>query len=74
MAREGRFRRRLAYPREPNPRPALRRYLYFSDAGFLPRIAWADAPLELLFGKLVVPADAAVVTWDSIPPFYRCAA
>ena len=56
------------------PRPALRRYLYFSDAGFLARVAWADAPLELLFGKLVVPADAAVVTWDSIPLFYRCAA
>ncbi len=56
------------------PGPALRRYLYFSDAGFVPRVAWADAPLELLFGKLVVPADAAVVTWDSIPLFYRCAA
>ena len=41
--------------------------MYFSDAGFIARVAWVEAPLELVFGKLLRPADAAVVTWDSIP-------
>jgi hypothetical protein len=50
---------------------ALARYMYFSDAGFIARVAWVEAPLELVFGKLLRPADAAVVTWDSIPVFYR---